>query len=87
MCRHELLLQKHLFAGQQFTVQIGFSVGASSLAMVVNDYAYLLVKRGGFESIASRDRSYREMEPFRLAIFNVRTGAQRELFPTRSRMQ
>ncbi|VVM70642.1 hypothetical protein PS862_01832 [Pseudomonas fluorescens] len=31
-----------------------FTVGASLLAMVVNDNAYLLVKRGALESIASK---------------------------------
>ncbi|CAI8708379.1 hypothetical protein EMIT0P43_100207 [Pseudomonas jessenii] len=35
-------------------------VGASLLAMVVNDYARLLAERGALESIASRARSYKK---------------------------
>jgi len=35
-------------------------VGASLLAMVVNDYACLLAERGALESIASRARSYKK---------------------------
>jgi len=60
----------------------GLMVGASLLAMVVNDNAYLLAERGALESIASElapttsltEQHYPSREPSHLHSVQVKAG-------------